>query len=187
MHDDGTAAYMISGGMNGGFISDFGKNYAKGFADSMIINAWIQNISSYKNVIAAGESIFGPAFRLSGSQSRTLVKSLKRVSKTCGVITAVSYAHGVYSDFEKYEGANQWKAAVITTVETGLTVGVGLALSTTSLPALGAIAVGTVIGIGIKAGGNIIRDKWLSLYYYQLTIYAVVNLKKGRKNSKQIV
>ena len=179
MKDDGTAAYMISGGMNGGFISDFGKNYAKGFADSMIINAWIQNISSYKNVIAAGESIFGPAFRLSGSQSRTLVKSLKGVSKICGVITAISYTHGVYSDFKKYEGANEWKAAAITTVETVATVGAGAFLAGTSLPAVVAIAGGTVIGMAIKGIGNWTRKKLLG-FYNRLKIYAIVILKKRK-------
>ncbi|MBM7625046.1 hypothetical protein [Sporohalobacter salinus] len=179
-NDDGTAAYMISGGMNGGFLSDFGKNYLKGFADSMVINTLIQNLSSYKSVITSGKTSFGPAFKLSGYQSRTLIKSLKGVSKTCGVITALSWGHGVYSDFKKYEGANQWKAAIITTLETGATGVTGFGLSCILTP-MGAVVVGSFVGIGIKGIGNWAREIWLSLYYDRLKIYAITILKRKKR------
>ncbi len=136
------------------------KEVVSGISDTAI-GSYIGSLSevSTKNIKMPK---FGPAMQVETTVTRTGVKAIKGVSKIAGPVAVASYAYDVYQDANRYDGKDAVIAIGATTVAVGVSVLMGVAIATTTLPTTVAFGVGVMGSVAIGYGVDRLKDKVLN-------------------------
>uniref|UniRef100_UPI0013E8B6E8 RHS repeat-associated core domain-containing protein n=1 Tax=Longirhabdus pacifica TaxID=2305227 RepID=UPI0013E8B6E8 len=140
--------------MYGGEVA---KNTLVGTTDAFA-GKYITDLLKPKNILAVTPE-FGHAASVSGVKyPSNTQKLLGNTFKVGGVASIGLTGLQVYDDFQTYSGADQWIAAGITVVGTGVTIAGTVLIGSAGLPVAAVVGGGALIGTGVSIAVSWIKN-----------------------------